>query len=196
VARREERLFDCAFGVEVGEGRQGNFTTGGVAALAEEGHTRLEVVARGSGSQPVVCGADLVASSSSVPAGPDLVGLHPHTRCAPHLTKLNADFCAAATGMDDLRKRKLAHNEALFREANETIARLRSSGTKELRFICECPAETCTATVELSRPEYEQIRAEDRLFLVLPGHQVADIERVVADRGRYLVCEKIVQPTA
>jgi hypothetical protein len=82
--------------------------------------------------------------------------------------------------------------EALFRDVNERIAesaeRFDASRTE---FVCECADPNCTHRVEASLAEYEEVRAEPTTFLLLPGHEQGDIERVVADRGRFRVVEKV-----
>ena len=85
-----------------------------------------------------------------------------------------------------------ATNEALFRNVNERIAetaeRFDASGTE---FVCECSDPNCTHRVEASLAEYEQVRDESTTFLVVPGHEQGDIERVIADRGRFRIVEKV-----
>ena len=85
-----------------------------------------------------------------------------------------------------------ARTEALFRDVNERIAETAESfeaaGTE---FICECADPTCTHRVAASLAEYEEVRAEPTTFLLAPGHEQHDIERVVADRGRFRVVEKV-----
>lgn len=93
--------------------------------------------------------------------------------------------------MDELQGRKLAHNEALFRAVNETIAAARST-SEATRFICECADGNCALTIELSRDEYERIRGHERWFFVLPGHEQPEIETIVERRDEYCVVEKTV----
>jgi hypothetical protein len=45
--------------------------------------------------------------------------------------------------------------------------------------------------VSASLAEYEKVRDEPTTFLVVPGHEQHDIERVVSDRGRFRIVEKI-----
>jgi hypothetical protein len=91
-----------------------------------------------------------------------------------------------------LDAQRRATNEALFRDVNERIAetaeRFDASGTE---FVCECSDPNCTHRVEASLAEYEQVRDESTTFLVVPGHEQGDIERVVADRGRFRIVEKV-----
>jgi hypothetical protein len=92
--------------------------------------------------------------------------------------------------MDDQIKR--ARTEALFRDVNERIAesaqRFEADSTQ---FVCECADPHCTDRVEATLDEYEQVRADGATFMLTPGHEHADIERVVSDRGGFNVVEKI-----
>ena len=93
--------------------------------------------------------------------------------------------------MDDKVKR--ARTEALFRDVNERIAesaqRFDASSTQ---FVCECADPHCTHRVEATLEEYEDVRADGATFMLVPGHDHPDIERVVdASRGRFHVVEKV-----
>ena len=85
-----------------------------------------------------------------------------------------------------------ATTEALFRDVNERIAesaeRFDATGTE---FVCECSDPECTHRVAASLAEYEEVRAEPTTFLLAPGHEEEDIERVIADRGRFRIVEKV-----
>jgi hypothetical protein len=90
------------------------------------------------------------------------------------------------------RDERLAQNEILFRNVNERIKELQSDqwGFEEVDFMCECADESCTKVVRLPSREYERIRNEPTHFLVLPGHEVADVEDVFERHDEYLVVEK------
>jgi len=89
-------------------------------------------------------------------------------------------------------EQRRAKTEALFRDVNERIAetaeRFDATGTE---FICECSDPNCTHGVEASNSEYEKVREDPTTFLVLPGHEQDDIERVVSRRRRLWVREKV-----
>jgi hypothetical protein len=94
--------------------------------------------------------------------------------------------------MDRELKERIAANEAAFREVNEGIARGQYPGEDDepRGFRCECARLGCNVMVELTRREYEAIRARSRYFLVSPGHELPEVEHVV-DRGdAYVVVEK------
>jgi hypothetical protein len=87
---------------------------------------------------------------------------------------------------------KRARTEALFRDVNERIAesaqRFEADSTQ---FVCECADPNCTHRLEASLDEYEDVRADGATFMLAPGHAQTDIERVLADRGRFHVVEKV-----
>jgi len=94
----------------------------------------------------------------------------------------------------DERVRRLAHNEALFREVNETVGRLAAThGTDSHRydFLCECSDQRCVQLVTLSLGEYEAVRARGDRFAIVAGHEAPEIERVVERHERYAVVEKL-----
>jgi hypothetical protein len=90
--------------------------------------------------------------------------------------------------------RRVAENDARFREANERIsAAAERADLEPIPFICECANPRCRAILRLTRAEYEDVRASGRRFLSLPGHEAAAMgwERVVDRRDGYFVVEKI-----
>lgn len=95
--------------------------------------------------------------------------------------------------MSSLWEQRAARNEALFREVNENIARLEEShgqtGTDPV-FLCECADPECTEQLSVDGETYRRARAEPRWFLVLPGHEDAELERVVERHPAYLIVEK------
>ena len=82
-------------------------------------------------------------------------------------------------------------NEALFRDVNERIAETAEPFDGATEFVCECADPNCTERVSATLAEYESVRKNPTTFLLVPGHDQLDIERVVADRGRFEVVEKM-----
>ena len=75
---------------------------------------------------------------------------------------------------------------------NERIAEnARRFESGETEFICECADVRCTDRVEVTLAEYERVRADGATFLLAPGHRDASIERVIVQRPRFHVVEKI-----
>jgi hypothetical protein len=91
------------------------------------------------------------------------------------------------------REERLGANEALFREVNEHVAEVAEQfieGESPVEFSCECGDAACTEKIALTVDEYEAVRAKPTQFVVVPGHEVPDIERVVERHPNYLVIEK------
>lgn len=108
-------------------------------------------------------------------------------------------------------KRNLAENEVIFRQANEQIfKKLQELDRKvvadghsldlmltediPLHFYCECSNDKCRERVEITPSQYQALHKNSSQFVVLPGHQVAKIERVVREESGYLVVEKFLTP--
>jgi hypothetical protein len=87
---------------------------------------------------------------------------------------------------------KRAHTEALFRDVNERIAESAERfDADSTQFVCECADPNCTHRLKASLVEYEDIRADGATFMLAPGHAHTDIERVLEDRGRFHIVEKV-----
>jgi hypothetical protein len=89
-----------------------------------------------------------------------------------------------------------ARNEGLLREVNERIEEIdkaqEDKGTAAvLEFLCECgSAGGCDQVVEMTIPEYEDVRSQDDRFAVCPGHELDELEKVVKRSDRFLVVDK------
>ena len=95
--------------------------------------------------------------------------------------------------MSSLWEQRAARNEALFREVNENIAGLEESyGSKgePVVIVCECAHADCTDQIAIDLDAYRRVRREARLFILRPGHEDPDLERVVERHRTYLVVEK------
>jgi hypothetical protein len=93
--------------------------------------------------------------------------------------------------MDELTRRRMAHNEALFREVNEEIDSHRApAGTAA--YVCECADTSCAVELHLTADEYAAARAGEDRFVVAPGHVVPELEHVVARGDDHTVVEKDV----
>lgn len=90
----------------------------------------------------------------------------------------------------DLRAKRAAENESLFRRINERVEQL-SRGQESLTLVCECADATCVERVEdVPVGEYESVRAHGDRFFVIRGHEQPAVERVVDERDGYLVVAK------
>jgi hypothetical protein len=90
------------------------------------------------------------------------------------------------------REVRIAHTEALFRNVNERIAesadRFNASGAE---FVCECADPSCAERVPATLVQYEEVRSDSTHFLLTPGHEVPEVERVVKrPHKRFVIVEK------
>jgi hypothetical protein len=94
--------------------------------------------------------------------------------------------------VDDELQRRLASNEAVFREVNEGIERGQWPGedSEPVGFRCECARLGCNRLLELTVPEYEHVRAHPRRFVMVRGHELPTVETVVEQMPGYLIVEK------
>ena len=97
------------------------------------------------------------------------------------------------------RDTQLARNETLFRNLNERLKELddrldtASVGAPAVdreEFFCECGQLDCMGRFEMTRAQYEAVRARSERFVVLPGHEDEEIESVVDKQDRFFVVEK------
>ena len=94
----------------------------------------------------------------------------------------------------EAREERLARNETLFRSVNENIEQSAVSGQIDdhvFEFFCECSNLDCTLLLPMTLSEYEEVRADPRQFLVAPGHELPEIEAVVASKSAYQVVLKV-----
>lgn len=97
--------------------------------------------------------------------------------------------------MEGKKQQRAAANEATIREVNEGIERGQWPGDEAtpVGFRCECARLGCNRLVELTVREYEEVRSHPRRFVVLPGHELTEVETVVATLPGYLIVEKLDQ---
>jgi hypothetical protein len=95
----------------------------------------------------------------------------------------------------DPRLERIAQNEEVFRATNREIERAEAEqpagADGVLEVICECGRDSCSGVIKLTVSEYDTAHSQKDRFVVLQGHQSDDIERVVDDRGAYLVVDKV-----
>ena len=95
----------------------------------------------------------------------------------------------------DPRLERIAKNEEVFRATNREIERAEqqqgAAADGVLEVICECGRDSCTGVITLTVSDYETVHGQEDRFVVLQGHQSEEIERVVEDRGAYVVVDKV-----
>jgi hypothetical protein len=87
---------------------------------------------------------------------------------------------------------RLGRNEAIFRDVNERIEQGLWPGERDgpVAFLCECASLGCNLLIDVTLGAYERVRADARRFILVPGHELDSIERVVERHSDYVVVEK------
>jgi hypothetical protein len=87
-------------------------------------------------------------------------------------------------------------NQLLARRLNEQVDDDSRDAVFD-EYVCECGFDSCVGPLSLTHAEYDEIRREAGRLVVRPGHWSPAHERVVRDRPRYQVIEKVEEaPTA
>lgn len=91
------------------------------------------------------------------------------------------------TALSDGRRRRA--NRLVLREVNDRISDLAVewNETGVSLFVCECSRPGCAQALEITAAQYERIRADESLFVVFPGHEHVESERLVERSGRFVV---------
>lgn len=79
----------------------------------------------------------------------------------------------------------------LAREANQEYL-VRDDDTA-LHFYCECSDENCRQRVQMKPTVYTKIHKRRNCFVLISGHDVKRIERVIQKEKHYWVVEKFVK---
>lgn len=96
------------------------------------------------------------------------------------------------------REQRIAHNETVFRSANEALRGKREEldfgADDKTPFVCECGDPRCTSLMLLSLSEYERVRSDPNTFAVIPGHDDPATEAVITNvlhkSERFAIVEK------
>jgi hypothetical protein len=94
--------------------------------------------------------------------------------------------------MED-RARKVGQNEALYRTVNERIETLNEAFgtlTDTMTVVCECGDGACAQQIDIPVADYERVRSDPTLFVIVPGHEVGDVEDVVEENETFHVVRK------
>jgi hypothetical protein len=86
-------------------------------------------------------------------------------------------------------KQRITKAEINGRCVNEAIERGEEDATSAV-FVCECGHLGCSSTVELGIADYEEVRTNFDRFLVIPGHEIVEVDRVVERHPGHLVVVK------
>jgi hypothetical protein len=87
----------------------------------------------------------------------------------------------------DERERRIAENEAFWRQLNELSPP--EPGMLNAVF-CECGRLECSERVPMTAAEYHAVRARATTFVVAPGHEQTEVEQVIETNERFRIVEK------
>jgi len=88
-----------------------------------------------------------------------------------------------------------AAKQNVFREVNERVVEVHGAMNAQeapdslLEIFCECGRSQCAERIELTRAEYERVRAHATHFALARGHETALVDHVVERTDRYVVVE-------
>jgi hypothetical protein len=87
-------------------------------------------------------------------------------------------------------------NETRSREINEWIdesdgLKRSSDGAAAVSYICECSDDACISTIDLTRTEYEEVRADGTHFAIATNHESPDLDLVVSERVGFAIIAKL-----
>lgn len=91
------------------------------------------------------------------------------------------------------RERRIGLNEAVYREVNEKLRAVNevfATITDNFEIMCECGHATCDDRLSIAADAYEELRRDPVLFAIVPGHEIPDVEDVVAKTEAYVVVRK------
>jgi hypothetical protein len=93
--------------------------------------------------------------------------------------------------MISVRLERLALNQVVFREVNERLLELLGTSPGTTEFLCECSNPECTDAVPLTLLDYERVRSRSSQFVIVPGHEIPEIEEVTSASDGYFVVRKL-----
>lgn len=100
---------------------------------------------------------------------------------------------AVATGEQHVDRR--IRNELLFRAVNEKLRALNADfegfAGEQALFVCECSRIECIEHIELAVATFDGVCNTLTQYVVAPGHDSPDLERVVVRETTYLVVERL-----
>src|SRR5215217_8227266 len=86
---------------------------------------------------------------------------------------------------------RLVRNQVVFREVNERLLELLDASPGTTEFVCECSDPECTDAVQLTLLEYERVRSRSNQFVIVPGHEIPEIEQVASASDGYFLVRKV-----
>lgn len=90
--------------------------------------------------------------------------------------------------------KRARENQREFRYANgrllDSVTDSTTPDWQLIPFICECADRDCKGRVEITVWRYEDIHADERDYVILPGHLRIAGEEIMEEHGYYEVVKK------
>jgi len=95
----------------------------------------------------------------------------------------------------DEREERIAKNETVLRATNREMERAdQAEGTtlgELIDVLCECGRQGCGGVITMTIADYDGAHSQADRFVVLRGHENAEIEKVVEERADFFVVDKV-----
>ena len=105
--------------------------------------------------------------------------------------------------------RRLIGNEAFFRQHNEQVkkqldqiiviateenqqSRIPDESSTIFQFYCECSDENCLQRIAIPLDTYTKIHQQRHNFIIKPGHDVIEVEKIIKKESTFWIVEKRV----
>jgi hypothetical protein len=86
------------------------------------------------------------------------------------------------------RETRIIQTEEFYRQINDLIAR---NGLREDKaYMCECANPYCNETMDVSTEDIEILHSKSGYYIILPGHEIPDVEHVVQATALYSIVAK------
>jgi len=86
--------------------------------------------------------------------------------------------------------------EELNRRMEQTLEEIREEQDDDpdapIAFLCECSRLDCRERIHLTPSRFDRIHRDSEAFVLVPGHEMPEVERIVDQEGDYLIVRKLV----
>ena len=94
----------------------------------------------------------------------------------------------------------MRQNEELMEELNRRMERTLEEIREEddddpdapIGFLCECSHLDCRERIHLRPSRFDRIHRDPDVFILVPGHEIPEVERIVDQEGDFLIVRKLV----
>jgi hypothetical protein len=95
----------------------------------------------------------------------------------------------------DERTRRVAENEALFRQVNERVVGDRRPA-ESFEILCECGNAECMEHIDVTTEVYMRARGQRTDFVLKAGHAQPDLETVIEEHEQFVLVRKVGEAAA